>query len=322
MKKHQLLASAALALSLTFGFGTVAQANPIGHKFCEVLMPPPPVFKARVVKAIERDKSGNSPIEGCKGTPRDLLEAWKEDAPPMTLADLPEFIGRFTEVEVDPSVTIWSACLRDDFNGVILHCQPNAVKDGEKIYGIGGTAYIREFCSNPINADTVEKVIVEANDCLTILFPTRNDEPGTQGLPVRIAQMGVSPVQPKCLALEVLGDPEVFRGVPQKCPQSYDRMIEGRRVKISCDWSDVESTARTTLHNGKVRVQNVSGSIYSLATGMNKLTIHRSAFKDGMVWICWELPNGKFRTLGVLEEHFVDGVATIPYEMIYGPRSR
>lgn len=307
---------------LTFGGAHEAKASPIGHRFCEEKMPPPPELKARVERSLARDSTGNSPIEGCRGKPIDLLQGWKVDAPAMTVADLPEFIGRFVEVKVDPALTIWSACLREDFNGVILHCQPRMVNPGEKVYGIDGHAYILEFCTNPINADVLEEVVVQANDCLTILFPTRNDQPGTQGRPVRIAQMGVRPVQDRCLMLEVAGAAEAFRGVPQLCPDSYIRLIEGRKVKISCDWTDVETKARTVLQNGKVRIQNVSGSFYSLATGMNRLTIHRSAFRDGMVWICWELPNGKFRTLGVLEEHFVNGVATIPYEMIYGPPSR
>lgn len=308
---NKLLMLVALALALTFGFGGQASATPLGHAFCQEGLGSPEELASKMDRSLAIDPTGNRALEGCRANPLDFLDAWKYEQTGVTqVSELPAFVRRFVEVETEPGLVIPSACIRSDGNGVVIKCENRQRHPGEKVYGIGGVAFLLEDCVNPINLQ-LEDVIVTGPACVEVVFPTE------AGSNVRIAHMDRVPLPATCLLLEGPGYGETLRGLPQDCPDHNMRVIEGREVQIRCSWQDDERE-NSRLLGYPAQVQNVSGSFVAKGEGWNTLTLPYQAM-NGSVVICYKLPDGTVVTLGVRREDYVNGVATIPASMVYGP---
>lgn len=303
----------ALALSPLQGWALgdgEARAAIQGHKFCETPLAPAEL-KARMIRALVADSTGNRKLEGCRANPLDFLKAWEEEeGAPKRVADLPDFIGRFHKIVVPVNQEIWAACIREDGNGVKKRCVKRTRESTEETYGIGTHVYLLEGCVNPVNT-TVEPVTVAASPCITIFFPGKPFPKEVGGAAIRLGYVGPKDLSAECLLLTRAGVAEPMVGIPNECPpDTYTRkVIGGREVRVVCDWSEVEAEVSRIL-GVKAEVQNVSGSFYPVLEGQNKLVIHREAL-NGYTAFCYELPDGTFVTYGVTREHFVDGVATI-----------
>ena len=308
---NKLLMLVALALALTFGFGGQASATPLGHRFCEQPLTSPEELATKLDRSLAIDPTGNRALEGCRANPLDFLDAWKYEQTGVTqVSELPAFVRRFVEVETEPGLVIPSACVRVDGNGVVVKCEHRQRHPGEKVYGIDGVAFLLEDCVNPINLQ-LEDVVVTGHSCVEVVFYTK------AASNVRIAHMDDVPAPSTCLLLEGPGYGEPLRGLPQDCPDRYMRVIEGREVDITCSWRDDER-ANSRLLNRRVQVQNISGSFVAKGEGWNTLTLPYQAM-NGAVVICYELPDGTVVALGVRRHDYVNGVATIPADMVYGP---
>ncbi len=310
MNKPHLLAPLALALALTFGFGATAEASPIGHRFCEKPLAPAELAE-KLERSLQSDPTGNRPLDGCRAKPLDFLEAWENEETGVTeVSELPALVRRLVEVETTPGLIIPSACIRQDGNGVITKCEPRLRHPSEKVYGINGVALLMGDCVNPINLK-IEPVVVTLSPCVRIEFPTQ------VGSDVKIAYIDRVALPSRCLLLEGPGAGETMRGLPQECPNTYERMIGDRKVTVSCSWREVEQ-AVSRLLGFRAQVQNLSGSFRARGAGTNVLTLPREAL-NGEVAICYVLPDGRVVTLGVRREDYVGGVATLPPAMVYGP---
>jgi hypothetical protein len=104
--------------------------------------------------------------------------------------------------------------------------------------------------------------------------------------------------------------------MPEECPDHYLVNRGGRLIPVVCTWDDVAVDVSRKL-GYRAMVQNVSGSYWIRATGDNVLYLPQAALR-GETCVCWELPDGTFKTLCVRKESFVDGVARIPESMVYG----
>jgi len=232
---NKLLMLVALALALTFGFGEQASATPLGHRFCEQPLTSPEELATKLDRSLAIDPTGNRALEGCRANPLDFLEAWKYEQTGVTqVSELPGFVRRFEEVEIEPGLVIPSACVRVDGNGVVIKCEHRQRHPGEEVYGIDGVAFLLEDCVNPINLQ-LEDVVVTGPACVEYRFWTDAGQ-----TIVRIAHMDDVPLPSTCLLLEGPGYGEPLRGLPQDCPDRYMRVIEGREVQITCSWRDDE----------------------------------------------------------------------------------
>ena len=161
---------------------------------------------------------------------------------------------------------------------------------------------------NPVNL-AIQEFVVAGNPCPKIVFPGRN------GRAIRIAYIDQKELPSTCLLLERSGVKEGMRGIPQECPDSYDKVIRGRKVHIACTWEPVE-VAASELLGFQAEVQNVAGSFYARGDGSNTLYLPPEAL-NGETAICYELPDGTFVTYGVRGKHFVNGVATITDAQVF-----
>lgn len=314
------ISALALAVALSplsgwvYGDGE-AKAAIQGHKFCETPLAPAEL-KVRLERSLAADPSGNRKLEGCRANPLDFLEAWKnEQDAPKRIADLSGFVARFTVMNVEPGQMYWAACIRQDGNGVIVRCVQRTLEPGEKVYGINGVAYLYGNCVNPINLAVAEVVV--GMDCLPIKFPGKPFSKEVGGGAIRLAYVGPKALPSKCLTLTRAGVAEPMRGIPNECPpDTYSRKtIDGRTIRVVCDWTDVEIEASRIL-GVKAEVQNVSGSFYPVAEGENILVIHPEAL-NGITAFCYEMPDGTFVTYGIERKHFVDGVAVLKPETVF-----
>ncbi|HEX2792755.1 MAG TPA: hypothetical protein VHO23_03515 [Candidatus Paceibacterota bacterium] len=300
-----------LVLALSFLFGGAALADP-GHKFCEKPLTPQEAAD-RMDRSLELDPSGNRPMAGCRANPLDFQKAWENEFQvPKELRQFSNWIRSFTEMTVEPGQQLYSACIRHDGNGVITRCVTRTLHDGEKAWGIGNEIYLLGDCVNPVNM-TIEAAEVTLSPCVTLNFVGSKLPPELGGGAIRIAHVGPKPLPTKCLELAMAGG-ETMRGLPQECPDAYTKVIGGRNMKVVCSWVEVEAAVSKKLgvHS---EVQNVSGSFYPRATGMNSLTLPRQVM-DAFMAVCYELPDGSFVTVGVDRNDWVNGVATITDETI------
>lgn len=312
---HRLIAIAltvTLALSPVMGaaFGDgAALAAPKYHKFCEKPMKPPEL-KAKMERSLAIDPSGNRKLEGCRANPRDFLDAWENEInTPKTVAGLPEFVGRFTEIDVPAGQKIYSSGMRTDGNGVVRRAVERAPHANEAVYGIGDEPYLMEDCTNPINM-TVDAAEVMGSPCVEVTFPAWIRPKDVGGGAVRIAYIAAEGLPGKCLELSGPGVPNGSqRGIPTECKDDYTKFVNGRKVRVVCDWTDAEAEVSRLL-GVKSEVQNVSGSFFPRANGRNTLKLPREAM-DGITAICWEFPDGTFIAVGVTRDDFVNNVATI-----------
>lgn len=314
--RKSILFGLILALSVLFG-GGAALASP-GHKFCEQPFTPAQLAD-RVDRSMELDSTGNRPMAGCRANPLDLMKAWQnEHKVPTDIAQLSAWLRRFTEIKVEPGQKLYSACIREDGNGVITRCVERTLHQGEKAWGIGDEIYLLGDCVNPVNLAVEAIVAVGMPDpCVTLEFVGSKLPMNLGGGAIRLAHVGPKPLPSTCLEFRPAGG-EASRGLPRECPDTFQKVINGRNVKISCSWAEVEGAVSQKL-GVQSEVQNVSGSFYPRATGMNYLTLPREVMAAFMA-VCYELPDGTFVTVGVKRNDWVNGVATITDETIEAMR--
>ncbi len=298
-------------LSLVVSVPQAALAvTPSGHKFCEAGMGSPQQLKQKILAALAKDPTGTKiTLEGCKATAALFLQAFqttKSGAGLKTVNDLAEFLDRLVPITVDANNTFDVSCLWDTANGreVKMECEQRPLRPGEVVYGDRETRelLIMGSCANPGIA--VIPPIVVQSPCIEVKAPSMGVK-----VAVRFAYFGDKPLPGKCVALQMAGETQKRFDLPEECPDTYEVMRGGRKVKVVCTWDDVEMAASAKLGK-RVQVQNVSGSFYSRADGTNSLFLPAEAL-EGMTAFCWELADGTVVTVGVSREHFVDRVAAI-----------
>lgn len=322
MNKLMLVSSAALALSLLGGLAEKAYAvEPAGHSFCKNGMPG---GNQELAKKMERslaaDPSGNTKLEGCEATPMEFLAAWQETDKKErergglnTVSQLPAFIRKFVPTTLKQNVEYSSACLYDTAGGgrtVEIGCVVRTARKGEVVYvnPDTGVAALMSSCVNPGGAE-IEVVVVTAQKCPRVDFPSMG-----QGRAIRFAYIGPKRLPGRCHEYRLAGVSEPLYETPEECKNSYEKVVDGRKFKVTCSWDRIEQNS--TLIMGKsVEVQNVSGSFVTRADGTNSWYLPPEAL-EGLATICWEMPDGSFRTVSVADVHYVNGVATISAEFV------
>lgn len=319
--KHLLLtAFAVLVLSIFGGATAVHAADPAGHQFCRSGVPSNVWLAQKIEQSLAAHPDGSGHVDGCYATVYEFYIAFKNGDPKSTklgsLADLPGFLRSTVRAEAKADYQYNSSCIYEEADGtheVKMGCATRDLHPGEIIYQDPETneLVLLSGCANP-GVTEVPPVIVEANPCVEVHFPTQVAQ-GQQA--VRFAYIGRHTLPGRCIALQ-RADGSKVTDMPEECPDAYKAIRDGRLVQIVCTWQDVEEAASGLL-GYPASVQNVSGSFYIRATGDNVLYLPKEAL-DGETAICWELPNGQFVTYGVRRENFVNGVATIPPERVYG----
>ena len=308
----RFLASLCMVLTVFSGFTmfTTASASAEARykKFCEYKLSPP-VLKPRIIASLNKDPSGNARVEGCWARAIDFFQAWEEEETGMqSVRDLPAFLDSLVEMTPEVGLKYSSSCIRTDGNGHIKRCVERQFHAGEKAYGKNGEIFLMGDCVNPVHA-TVSAVVVTGDPCIRVEFPTQ------QGQDVRLTGVDQQAWGDRCLRLvRAGGNPDGERGLPTECPDSYVKVVDGRDRRVSCSWDDVESVASELL-GFQAETNDVSGSFKARAAGTNVLYLPAKA-KDGLLAICWEMPDGSFRTLGVRRAHYQGNVATITQEHV------
>lgn len=310
---------AAFVLSI-FGGTAAYAADPAGHQFCRQGVPSNTWLAANIEKSLAAHPDGNGHVDGCYATAQEFFIAFKDGDPKSTklgsVKDLPAYIRSWTTQAAKKDYQYNSACIYEEADGthvVKMGCATRDLHPGEIIYKDPETnaLVLLTGCANP-GVTEIPPVIVEANPCVEIHFPTMVAQ-GQQA--VRFAFIGRRNLPGRCIALQRAGGPKVT-DLPEECPDTYKEERGGRMVTIVCTWDEVAGAASQLL-GFPANVRNVSGSFYIRATGDNVLYLPKDAL-DGETAICWELPNGTFVTYGVRRQNFVNGVATIPVERVYG----
>lgn len=305
----------ALALLLLGGVVEKAQAmEPAGHSFCKDGVGTTEQLAAKITRALAVDPNGNRKLEGCYATPLHFLIAFQEadpDAGLTSVSQLPGYVRGLVATEVDRTVEYQSSCIHDKPNGgttVVMGCVTREVRHGEVIYSnpTTGKRVMWGGCANPGFAPSMD-VVVQAERCIEVRFPSMG-----RAIPVRGAYIGPRALPGRCHALLLAGETERRHDMPEECRRTFQRMIEGRLVTIVCDWREVEENS-TRYMRQPVRVQNVSYSFNTREEGTNRWFLPPEAL-EGLPTICWEMPDGTFRTLSVGRDSFVNGVATITEE--------
>lgn len=303
-------------LSLVVSIPQTASAmTPSGHKFCEAGIKSPEQLKQKILAALAKDPTGSKiTLAGCKATAMHFLLAFqqtKSGAGLKTVQDLPAFLDKLVPITVDARNEFQVSCLWDTANGreIKMDCETRPLRRGEVVYGDRETRelLIMSSCANPGIA--VVPPIVVMSPCYEVRAPSMGAK-----VAVRFAYIGVKPLPGKCIALQMAGETQKRFDMPEECPDTYQVIRDGRKVKVVCTWDAVEVASSKKL--GKpVEVQNVTGSFYARADGTNSWFLPVEAL-DGMMAICWELPDGTFVTLGVTRKDYVDQIATITPDQV------
>jgi len=316
------LFAAFLALSFFGGASEAYAAEPAGHSFCKGGMGNPEELAARVTRSLAQKADGSAPIEKCAATPAHLLVSFQELNPKAkaagrlnTVSQLPGFIEKLVVVPSEPGMEYNSACLYERADGTLyvkLGCVTRELRGAEVRYADPetGVVVLMQDCVNPGGS---QMTLVVEGGCIEIKSPAM----GT-GIAKRFAYIGRTPLPGKCHKYLLSGEPKPLYDTPEECPDVYDKIVDGRKVRVVCSWDEVEAAASENL-GFTAEVQNVSGSYYTRADGTDSWFLPVEAL-DGESVICWELPDGTFVTIGVRREHFVDGVAVITPAVVEGAR--
>jgi len=318
---RRLLYSAAFVLSVMGGTQVAHAAEPGGHSFCIHGAPDKNILASDMEKSLAAHPDGNGHVNGCYATMNDFFVSLKAADPTATnlnsIRDLPAYVRRWTTEVAKKDYLYSSDCLyenRDGSHTVGHGCVNRDIKKGEVIYKNPDTGALTALsgCANP-GPIPVPPIVVESNPCLQVHFPTEMPRRA-----VRIAYMDnrLLPSNKCTIALQIAGESAKRTDLPEECPDKYPAERGGRMVTIVCTWDAVEEAASGLLGHA-VRVQNVSASFYIRATGDNVLYLPQEAL-NGETAICYELPDGTFKTVGVRRRNFIDGVATITPVQVYG----
>lgn len=287
-------------------------AEPAGHSFCPGGMPGGPEELARKMeRALAADGQGNQKLEGCYAAPIHFLIAFQnadEEANLTSVSELPAYIRKLVVMNVPGPGEFTTSCLHEAPNGVFgvtMNCLQREPRDGEVIYGNPdtGVRVLWSSCVNPGFGPPMD-IVVEGPPCIAVEFPSMGE-----GVPIRGAYIGPRELPGRCHALLLAGEDERRFDMPEECPNVFRREREGRMVTIVCDWSAIEQNSSRIMRQ-RVAVQNVSYSFRAREDGTNVWYLPPEAL-EGLPTICWEMPDGTFRTLSVGRGSFVDGVATI-----------
>ena len=305
------LIAAILVLS-PFGATVAMAAEPAGMSFCPGGMPGGKNELLRKMnQSLAADPRGYRVLEGCHAAPIHFLLAWQKGDPGARLTSvdqLPAYVDKLVVMATPKDVEYQSSCLqvRGGALTVIMGCVTRTIRKGEVVYGNPDTGIrtLMGSCANPGVAESLE-LVVTAAPCLRIDFPTQG-----KGQAVRFAYIGANPLPGRCHSYQLAGVRERLYSTPEECPDVYKKMIGNREVTVVCSWDQVEAAVSEEL-GFFAEVQNVSGSFYARAAGTNSWYLPPEALNGGAV-ICWEMPDGSFRTVGVSYEHYnASGVATI-----------
>lgn len=320
----KLLVLAVFVLSIFGGAQAAWAADPAGHAFCRNGIPNNEWLASNVEKSIAVRSSGDGKVDGCYGTVNSFFEAFKKGDPTSaklnSIRDLPAYIRSWTTEKAKNGYLYNSACIYEMVGGVqqvVMDCRARNLHPGEIIYKNPetGALVLLTGCANP-GVTEVPPIVVQANPCLEVHWPTELT-PGKRA--VRFAYLGDKPLQANTcnIALAPAGGAKVT-DMPEECPDRYLVNRGGRLIPVVCSWDDVQVDV-TRILGYPARVQNVSGSYWIRATGDNVLYLPQAALR-GETCVCWELPDGTFKTLCVRKESFVDGIARIPESSVYGGR--
>ena len=314
-----ILASTASAIALLLCGGAVDKAQaeePAGHSFCPNGIGTLAEFEAKVVRSLAIDPTGNRKLEGCHAAPIHFLLAFRQGDKPEarpeleTVGQLPAYIRKLVPMETSRVIEYRSSCLQERPNGVlavVMGCVTRTLRHNETIYGNPDTGMrvLWDDCANPGFGESMDIVVEAPPPCIRVRAPAM----GT-GIPVRGAYIGPRALPGRCHALLLPGETEHRYDYPEDCPNRYQKVIGNRRVTIVCDWSEVEANS-TRIMRRPVEVQNVSFSFVTTADGTIEWLLPPEAL-EGLPTLCWEMPDGTFRTLSVGRGSFVDNrVATI-----------
>lgn len=311
-----IIAVCFLALSFFGGVSEARAENPAGHFFCDQGIQDP----QDLIQRIRESATDTAPLRGCRATTRHFIQAYQIhvrthgiDATVNTKADLIAWLSTFVEVEGARDAEYMTDCLWT-VNGrtrVRVDCEQRQLRNAEKVYGVRdreGNLVVLLYtnCANPGSGEV--RIVVTADPCITLIFPTT-----FVGQPVRGVYIGPRSLPGRCHELTAAGMSEPFPSWPEECPDRYQAVRDGRTIMIVCDWSDVEINS-TRILGQPVQVQNVSFSYNARAVGGNNVWVLPREALEGLPTICWEMPDGTFRTLSVGRDSFVNGVATITVE--------
>lgn len=321
--KRILTGLAAICLALPpLGAADVAWAvEPAGHSFCQGGMPG---GRDELVRRVERslaiDPTGNRTVEGCHAAPIHWLIAFQSDegdpkAHLTSVSELPAYLRKLVVMDVPRNIEAKTSCLRDRPNHVLaveMGCLQRTPRPGEVIYGNPDTGQpvLWGSCINPGFAPPLD-VVVTGQRCLEVKFDSVQ-----QGVPVRFGYIDSVPLSGRCHAYQLAGVAERLYETPEECPDVYERVVGDRHFTVVCSWESVEVNSSRILGR-PVQVQNVSGSFVTRANGTNSWFLPPEAI-NGLATICWELPDGTFRTVSVGRANYVNGVATITADDVRG----
>lgn len=308
------LSLAAPSSALTSLAATLTFAEPAGHSFCPGGMPGGPEELARKMeRALAADPQGNQKLEGCYAAPIHFLIAFQNDAGDpgaglTSVSELPAYIRSLVVMATPEGEEFRTSCLHEAPNGVLgvtMNCLQREPRDGEVMYGnpVTGKIVLWSSCVNPGFGPPMD-IVVEGPPCIAVEYPSMGE-----GIPIRGAYIGPRELSGRCHALLLAGEDERRFDMPEECPNVFRREREGRMVTIVCDWSAIEQNSSRIMRQ-RVVVQNVSYSFRAREDGTNVWYLPPEAL-EGLPTICWEMPDGTFRTLSVGRGSFVDGVATI-----------
>ena len=291
-----------------------------GHRFCIGGMGSPEEAAVKTERSLQANGNGTVKLTGCRAKPIDLLVAFQQLDPKAGLtkvSELPKYLRHLVPADVDRAVIYKSACLREPFHPgypdtVELGCSDRKLEKGEVIYKNPDTNVnvLQSACVNPGGYPSTE-VVVTADDCIEVRYPV------FKGKPVRGSYIGRRQlISNKCgPTLFRNRDNEGTRKLPEECPTTYDKMIDGQPVKVVCTWKDDERVASQFL-GYPAQVQNVSFSYVAAADGIDRVLLPKDAV-DGEVAICYdEQPNGVPVAVGVRKPMYREGVAVITRDFV------
>lgn len=313
MRNIVLAFASALALSSAFMAVDTAQATePAGHSFCPNGIESPEELAGKLQRSLAADPAGNRKLEGCHAAPIHFLLAFQQGDPEAGLtsvSQLPAYVRKLVPMETSATTEYRTSCLQERPNrvlAVVMQCVTRTRRHDETIWGNPDTEkrVLWGKCANPGFDETMDVVVNAPPPCVRVRAPAMGP-----GVSVRGAYIGPRLLPGRCHALLLPGETEYRYNMPEECQDTYQKTIGDRRVTVVCNWDAVEANS-TAITGRRMRVQNVSYSFVTKTDGTIEWLLPPEAL-EGLPTICYEMPDGSFRTLSVGRGSFVNNVATI-----------
>lgn len=318
MKKimHMIVCAFILALSQVLGAQAAHAIANDGHRFCDAPITSAADLQERIAQSLADKPNGYGSMKGCRASPVHFFNTWKHDFPEANLAtmqDLLRFAGELQPMVLKKDMLYQSGCLLerpDHAYDVKVDCTTRPARKGETVYAWHGKPALMSSCANP-GVIEIPPIVVNL-ECIEVDFPS------DKAIPTRFAYIGPRPIPSKCVRLHIASEAQSRLEMPDECPDTYQKTVNGHLVTVVCSWEAVEEAASELL-GVPAEVQNVSGSFYGKVRGMNKLYLPKEAL-EGETAICWELPDGRIVTKGVRRQNFVNGLAVITEQDVLSTR--